>query len=340
MTSPTELIERKKQEIISLKAELLSKEAELETLLSERGSDEVVRDTKLSNESISRYSRQMILPELRAEGQRRLQGSSVVIVGCGGLGCPAALYLAGAGVGRLELVDHDTLELSNLHRQVAHTEARLGVNKARSLATSVKDLNSGVEVVIQETVLDSTNALSLLSSADLILDCSDNVATRYLLSDAAVLLGKPLVSGSALRWEGQLTVYNYQGGPTYRCLYPNPPPPETVTNCSDGGVVGAVVGVMGCLQALEAIKILAGPGPSFSGVMMVYDGLEGRVRNMKLRGRREGSDVTSLVDYVQFCGAAATDKEPLKFLKLKYFFLNGKFQNLLNPTFPYYSTEE
>ena len=138
---------------------------------------------------------------------------------------------------------------------------------------------------------------------------SDNVATRYLLSDASVILDKPLVSGSALRWEGQLTVYNYRGGTTYRCLYPHPPPPDTVTNCSDGGVLGAVVGVIGSLQALETIKILGGGGPSYSGVMLVLDGLEGRVRNMKLRGRREESEVSGLVDYVQFCGAAATDKE-------------------------------
>ena len=162
-----------------------------------------------------------------------------------------------------------------------------------------------------DTVLDSTNALSLLRHYDIILDCTDNVATRYLLSDAAVLLDKPLVSGSALRWEGQLTVYNHQGGPTYRCLYPLPPAADTVTNCSDGGVVGPVVGVIGSLQALETVKILSGMGTSYSGVMMLFDGAEGRVRNIKLRGRVEDrvKEVTSLVDYVQFCGAAATDKE-------------------------------
>ena len=212
-------------------------------------------------------------------------------------------------MGRLELVDHDEVELTNLHRQVGHTQGRLGVNKAVSLAHSVKELNTEVEVVTHQTVLDSSNALSLLSQVDVVMDCSDNVATRYLLSDASVLLDKPLVSGSALRWEGQLTVYNYRGGPTYRCLYPSPPPPDTVTNCSDGGVLGPVVGVIGSLQALEAVKILAGSGPSYSGVMLVYDGLEGRARNMRLRGRREASEVTALMDYPQFCGAAATDKE-------------------------------
>ena len=223
-------------------------------------------------------------------------------------------------MGRLGLVDHDEVELSNLHRQVGHTQARLGVNKARSLAASLEELNSEVEVVRYERVLDSSNALAIIASHDVVVDCSDNVATRYLLSDACVMLDKPLVSGSALRWEGQLTVYNYRGGPTYRCLYPQPPAPDTVTNCSDGGVLGAVVGVIGSLQALETIKILGGPGPSYSGVMMVYDGLEGRVRNIKLRARRENSGVSELVDYVQFCGAAPTDKVGNKCMSLKQLF--------------------
>merc|ERR1719436_653895 len=217
----TELIELKKQEILAIREKLLSAESELEKLLAESDreqSEEVSRIlpalspvTKLSNDSIQRYSRQMILPELRPEGQRRLLASSVLIVGCGGLGCPAALYLAGGGVGRLGLVDHDEVELSNLHRQVGHTQARLGVNKARSLAASLEELNSEVEVVRYVRVLDSSNALAIIASHDVVVDCSDNVATRYLLSDACVMLNKPLVSGSGLRWEGQLTVYNYQG---------------------------------------------------------------------------------------------------------------------------------
>ena len=228
-----------------------------------------------------------------------------------GLGCPSSLYLAAAGVGRLGLVDHDTVDTSNLHRQVAHSEDRLGVNKAISLARTLRSLNSSVTVVPYEAVLDSSNALNILRDYDIILDCTDNVATRYLLSDAAVILDKALVSGSALRWEGQLTVYNHQGGPTYRCLYPQPPAADTVTNCSDGGVAGPVVGVIGSMQALETIKILSGMGTSYSGSMMLFDGAEGRVRNIKLRGRVEDKvkEVTSLVDYVQFCGAAATDKE-------------------------------
>ena len=267
--------------------------------------------SSLTNEDILRYSRQMILPEFRPAGQKLLKGSSALVVGCGGLGCPSALYLAAAGLGKVGLVDHDTVELSNLHRQVGHTQTRIGVSKAVSLATTLSSLNPSVEIVTYEKVMDSTTAMDLITGYDIVLDCTDNVATRYLLNDACVILEKPLVSGSALRWEGQLTVYNYERGPTYRCLYPTPPPAEAVTNCSDGGVMGAVVGVIGCMQALETIKILAGKGTELSGKMLLFDGLEGRVRTMKLRGRREGkeSEVTQLIDYVQFCGAAPTDKE-------------------------------
>jgi len=196
------------------------------------------------------------------------------VVGCGGLGCPAAAYLAAAGVGRLGLADHDTLELSNLHRQVLHTQARVGVAKAVSLATSLAALNPSVEVVPYTVALTSATALALVGQYDVVLDCTDNVATRYLLSDACVMLGKPLVSGAALRWEGQVTVYNHRGGPTYRCLYPEPPPAAAVTSCSEGGVLGAVPGVIGCLQALETVKVLAGLEPAYSGSLLLFDGLE------------------------------------------------------------------
>jgi adenylyltransferase/sulfurtransferase len=232
------------------------------------------------------------------------------VVGCGGLGCPAAAYLAAAGVGRLGLADHDSVELSNLHRQVLHTQARLGTPKALSLATSLAALNPSIQLVPHVLALSSANALDIVGQYDVILDCTDNVATRYLLNDACLLAGRALVSGSALRWEGQLTVYNWQArGPTYRCLYPRPPPAAAVTNCSDGGVLGAVPGVIGCLQALEAVKMLAGLQPSYSGSLLLFDGLEGRARVVKLRPRREGAEaaVTELIDYEQFCGAAAGD---------------------------------
>ncbi|CAH1779798.1 unnamed protein product, partial [Owenia fusiformis] len=193
---------------------------------------------KLTNESIARHSRQLILPEIGVKGQLSLANTSALIVGCGGLGCPSGLYLTAAGIGRLGLVDYDEVELTNLHRQVLHTESSIGVTKSSSAALTCTRLNSKVECVPYHIVLNSENALDIIKQYDIVLDCTDNVATRYLLNDACVLAKKPLVSGSALRFEGQLTVYNYQGGPCYRCLYPKPPPPETVTNCSDGGVLG------------------------------------------------------------------------------------------------------
>jgi len=265
--------------------------------------------TKLTKGDIERYSRQLILPELRVGGQENIKASSALVVGCGGLGCPAAAYLAGAGVGRIGVIDHDTVEVSNLHRQVLHTQSRIGVSKAASLAASLAEINSSIEVVPYNIALTSSTALAIISQYDIVLDCTDNVATRYLLNDACVLSGLPLVSGSALRWEGQLTVYNFKGGPTYRCLYPEPPPPSAVTNCSDGGVLGAVPGVIGCLQALETVKILSGMDACYSGSLFLFDGLEGKGRLVKLRGRREGVKVTELIDYEQFCGSSATDKD-------------------------------
>jgi len=184
-------------------------------------------------------------------GHGRLAGSSVLIVGCGGLGSPAALYLAGAGVGRLGLMDADAVESSNLHRQIMHTESRVGVNKAESGKQACGLLNSLVPVDVHEHFLTADNAIEIVRKYDIVLDASDNVATRYLVNDACVILGKPLIFGSALRMEGQLTVYNYKGGPCYRCMFPIPPPLETVTDCSDGGIVGPVVGVIGTLQVIH-----------------------------------------------------------------------------------------
>lgn len=172
-------------------------------------------------------------------GQKELVKSSVLILGAGGLGCPASIYLAAAGIGHLGLVDYDRVELSNLHRQIMHREATIGLSKVVSLGQAISALNSSVKVSIHDVMLDSSNALDIVSGYDAVLDCSDNPATRYLINDACVLSGRPLISGSALRWEGQLTVYNYGDGPCYRCLYPTPPNPQFVTNCSDGGVIGA-----------------------------------------------------------------------------------------------------
>ncbi|OZJ05966.1 hypothetical protein BZG36_01257 [Bifiguratus adelaidae] len=211
---------------------------------------------KLSNGEILRYGRQLILPNFGPKGQLKLRNASILIAGAGGLGSPAALYLGASGLGRLGIIDHDTVDTSNLHRQVIHTEDRVGVNKAESAKMAIKQINSLCEVVAYDLLLDSSNALNIIRNYDVVIDATDNAATRYLLNDACVLAGKPLVSGSALRLDGQLTIYNYRGGPCYRCLYPTPPPPETVTNCADGGVLGIVPGIIGCLEALEAIKII------------------------------------------------------------------------------------
>nr|XP_056701320.1 adenylyltransferase and sulfurtransferase MOCS3 [Euleptes europaea] len=269
----------------------------------------------LSRPEIARYSRQLVLPELGVAGQLRLSACSVLVVGCGGLGCPLAQYLAAAGVGRLGLVDHDAVELSNLPRQVLHGESRLGRPKARSAAAALRELNSAVQCVPYELALGRDTALPLVRAYDVVADCSDNVATRYLVNDACVLAGKPLVSASALRLEGQLAVYGYQGGPCYRCLFPKPPPPETVTNCADGGVLGVVPGILGSLQALEVLKIAAGMGASSGPAMLVFDALAGRFRHIKLRPRDpncavcgDNPSVTALQDYELFCGSSATDK--------------------------------
>ncbi|XP_057314988.1 adenylyltransferase and sulfurtransferase MOCS3-like [Hydractinia symbiolongicarpus] len=270
----------------------------------------------LSNKDIQRYSRQIILPEIAVNGQYKLQASSVLVVGAGGLGCPAAMYLAAAGIGCIGLVDHDVADLSNLHRQVLHKEDTIGKEKVDSAIAELKRLNSSVKFNRYHIVLSSGNVLDVIKEHDIVLDCTDNVATRYLLNDACVFAKKTLISGSALRFEGQLTVYNHKNGPCYRCLYPSPPPAETVTNCSDGGVIGAVTGVIGSLQALEAVKIITGNECSYAGKMLLYDGLNGTFRNIKLRERKpncvvcgDNSSVTVLQDYEQFCGSTASDKE-------------------------------
>ncbi|XP_068608069.1 adenylyltransferase and sulfurtransferase MOCS3 [Brachionichthys hirsutus] len=269
----------------------------------------------LSNEDIMRYSRQLLLPELGVQGQLNLSKTSVLVVGCGGLGCPLAQYLSAAGIGRLGLLDYDEVELSNLHRQVLHGEKNQGQAKALSAANAVKRLNSTIECIPYHLQLSPENALLLAQQYDIVADCSDNAPTRYLVNDACVLSGKPLVSASALRMEGQLTVYNYRGGPCHRCLFPVPPPPETVTNCSDGGVLGVVPGIMGCVQALEVLKIASGQISSYGQQLLMFDAQDARFRSIKLRPKQAGCavcgenpSVTQLSDYEAFCGAAATDK--------------------------------
>jgi len=304
-----------------MRRELIAIEEELQSR-KKNGEERVLAKEaeNLTNGEIARYSRQLLLPEFGVKAQRKLKTSSALIVGAGGLGCPCSQYLVAAGVGRIGIVDHDVVDKSNLHRQVLHSESGIGAAKAVSVTAALSDLNSDVDVVAIVGCLTSANALEIIKEYDVILDATDNVATRYLLNDACVMLKKPLVSGSALRFEGQLTVYNYQEkGTTYRCLFPTPPPPETVTNCSDGGVLGVIPGTIGVLQALEAIKVLAEIGDVLSGRMLLFDGLAGTFRIVKLRPRKveavENIIKVGLVDYVQFCGAGANDKdEPLNIL--------------------------
>ncbi|ESW14319.1 hypothetical protein PHAVU_008G270700 [Phaseolus vulgaris] len=239
----------------------------------------------LTQDMIHRYSRHLMLPSFGVQGQANLLKSSILVVGAGGLGAPALLYFAASGVGRLGIVDHDVVELNNMHRQVIHTEAYVGKPKVKSAAAACRSINSTIEVVEYEEALRTSNALEILSKYDIIVDATDNAPTRYLISDCCVVLGKPLVSGAALGLEGQLTVYNYNGGPCYRCLFPLPPPRTACQSCAEGGVLGVVPGIIGCLQALEAIKIAAAVGEPLSGRMLLLDALSGRIRIVKIRGR-------------------------------------------------------
>lgn len=273
----------------------------------------------LSNQDISRYSRQLILSKVGVKGQEELINAKVLVVGAGGLGSSVLLYLASAGVGTLGIVDYDDVEFSNLQRQIIHDESKLGLSKAESAKESINRLNSSVNVEIYKEFLSSENAMQIIESYSIIVDATDNVPTRYLLNDASVLSGKVLVSGSALQWEGQLTIYNFQDSPCYRCLFPVPPPSETVTNCADGGVLGVIPGIIGCLQALEVVKIIIGQEPAYSGKLLLMDGLSGSFRSVKLRSKQTSCAVCGnhptitriLDDYPQFCGSGVVDKLPM-----------------------------
>jgi adenylyltransferase/sulfurtransferase len=265
--------------------------------------------TNLSNEEIRRYSRHLILPEFGMTGQRRLKEGSVLLIGTGGLGSPLALYLAAAGVGHIGLVDFDVVDESNLQRQIVHGTSTLGVRKTESAKRRLLDLNPNVEVSTYEEQVTSENALELMRPYDVIVDGTDNFPTRYLTNDASVMLGKPNVYGSIFRFEGQATVfYPKEGGPCYRCLYPEPPPPGLVPSCAEGGVLGVLPGVIGTIQATEALKLLAGIGETLTGRLMLYDALSMRFRELKLRRNPDcpvcgdHPTVTELIDYQMFCG--------------------------------------
>ncbi len=235
----------------------------------------------ITDQQLERYARHVILDEVGEEGQEKLLASRVLVVGAGGLGAPALLYLAAAGIGQLDIVDDDTVDLTNLQRQVIHTTARVGTPKTESAATAIAALNGEVRVHSHDTRLSAGNALDLIGPCDLVIDGSDNFATRYLLNDACYLARTPLISGALLRFEGQLSTYRaWEGTPCYRCMFPTPPPPGAAPRCDEAGILGAVAGVLGTLQATEALKELLGLGESLAGHLLIYDALDTGFRRM------------------------------------------------------------
>ena len=273
------------------------------------GSDAAVHEApELTREEVQRYSRHLIMPEVGMDGQRKLKAGSVVCVGAGGLGSPAAMYLAAAGIGTLGIIDFDTVDASNLHRQIIYGTADVGRRKLEASGERIASLNPGVKVVTHETALTSKNALDILRDYDVVLDGTDNFQTRYLVNDACVLLGKPNAYGSIFRFDGQASVFAVKGGPCYRCLYPEPPPPGLVPSCAEGGVLGVLPGVIGIIQATEAIKLIIGAGQPLIGRLLLYDALQMRFRELKLRRDPEcpvcgdHPTIKALVDYDAFCG--------------------------------------
>ena len=256
----------------------------------------------LERAEIARYSRHLILPEVGMEGQRRLKASSVLCIGTGGLGSPLLMYLAAAGVGRIGIVDFDVVDESNLQRQVLHGTSWLGRPKVQSAAHRIAEINPHVRVDVFEEALTSANALRILEPYDVVVDGTDNFPTRYLSNDACVMLGKPLVYGSIFRFEGQASVFNHEGGPDYRDLYPEPPPPGMVPSCAEGGVLGVLPGIIGTIQATEAIKVLTGIGNTLSGRLLLFDALAMSFHELKLRRDAQRAPITELIDYEQFCG--------------------------------------
>jgi len=259
----------------------------------------------LSAAETHRYSRHLLLPEIGASGQLKLKVAKVLVVGCGGLGCPVLQYLAAAGVGTLGLLDFDTVDESNLQRQVLYATADVGRPKALAAAARLGAQNPFIELVPHQFALTTANALGLLAGYDLVVDCSDNFATRYLVNDACVVLGKPLVYGAIFKFDGQVSVFNYQHGPTYRCLYPEPPAPGEAPSCAEIGVLGVLPGLVGTLQATEVLKLLTGIGEILSGRLLVIDALGMRFQTLRFRAVPAEQQRTALeADYAAFCGEA------------------------------------
>jgi sulfur-carrier protein adenylyltransferase/sulfurtransferase len=269
----------------------------------------------LSTDEVRRYSRHLIIPDVGMTGQKRLKNARVICVGAGGLGSPALLYLAAAGVGTLGVIDFDVVDESNLQRQIIHGQSDIGRSKAESARDSIKEINPYVDVIMHEEQLDSDNALQIFAEYDLIVDGTDNFATRYLVNDACVLLGKPYVWGSIYRFDGQASVFWAEYGPCYRCLYPEPPPPGMVPSCAEGGVLGVLCASIGSIQVNEAIKLIVGIGDSLAGRLMIYDALEMSYRSVRVRKDPEcpicgkNPTITGLIDYDAFCGTVSEDAQ-------------------------------
>jgi len=268
--------------------------------------------TVMTKDQELRYSRHTLLPEIGTKGQIKLLESSVLCIGAGGLGSPSSLYLAAAGIGTIGMIDDDVVDSTNLQRQILHSTERVGMAKVDSAEKTLKGLNPDVKVKKFKTRLTSDNVMDVLSQFDVIVDGADNFQTRYLVNDAALKLRKPVVHASIFRFEGQLTVFPADGSPCYRCLYPEPPPPEEAPSCQEAGVLGVLPGIMGVLQATEVVKLLLGLGESLAGRLLVYDALKARFRELKLRrdpkcptcGEGVDRSKIELIDYVQFCAGA------------------------------------
>jgi adenylyltransferase/sulfurtransferase len=266
-----------------------------------------ISGVQLSPDEVARFSRHLILPEVGMAGQKRLKAASVLCVGTGGLGSPLLLYLAAAGVGRLGIVDFDVVDHSNLQRQVIHGTSWVGKPKIESAKARILEINPHCQVDLYDTALTSENALDIIRPYDLVCDGTDNFPTRYLVNDACVLLGKPNVYGSIFRFEGQATVFNLNPeSPNYRDLFPEPPPPGMVPSCAEGGVVGVLPGIIGVIQATEAVKIITGIGTTLSGRLLLFDALQMKFRELKLRPSPERPVIDHLIDYQQFCGVGGT----------------------------------
>src|SRR6059058_757941 len=279
--------------------------------------EERISDVGLTKEELQRYSRHLIMPEVTAEGQKRLKAARVLCIGAGGLGSPAALYLAAAGVGRLGIVDFDHVDLTNLQRQILHGTKDVGRSKLESARDRLRDINPEIEFKLHECHFSSENAEQIVSKYDIVVDGSDNFATRYLSNDVCVFAGKPNIYGSVFRFEGQTTVFAPQlGGPCYRCLFPEPPPPESVPNCAQAGVLGVLPGIIGMLQAIETIKLVVGIGEPLIGRLLHFDALKVKFRELNLRRDSEcpvcgeNRTIFAPIDYDQFCGAPADDTVP------------------------------